>query len=573
MLRVDMGDLTAKLEDLPEKYRNLGGRAMTSTMVADEVPADCHPLGPNNKLVISPGMVTGTNAPTSGRLSMGGKSPLTGGIKESNAGTDFSQRLANLRIRAIVVQGQPEDGKYRMLKVNKDGAELVDASKYVDRGLYDVYKEIRKEHGEVSICATGIAGEMRAASAGVAFNDIEGLSSRYAGRGGLGSVMAVRGLKAIVLDDNGAPGREIKDQEQFKQGIKKMRDALTSHDVTKPGGTLSSYGTDALVNVINEAGALPQNNFRKGYDERAANVSGEKKAEVIKKRGGERPHRCSPGCIIQCSEVWVKEDGSDPVGVLEYESVWALGPNSGIYDLDAVGELNRACNDLGLDTIEMGDTFAVAMDGGLAEFGDSEAALQWMEEIRNRTPLGRILANGTEFTGKAFGINRIPTTKGQGMPAYDPRPIKGIGVTYATTPMGADHTAGYSIAPEIMGVGGKKDPLDTSKGELSKALQTTTALIDTSGYCLFTAFAMMDIPEGMEGLVESCNGVLGTNWSVDDAMDLGARVLQVERDFNRRAGFTNLDDRLPEFMEIEALPPGGQTADVSDEEMDRVFGE
>jgi len=567
-----MSGPTAKFEEVPDRWKHLGGRGLTSTIIAEEVPPTCHPLGPRNKLVFAPGVVTGTNAPTSGRISVGGKSPLTGGIKEANAGTSFAQKVARLGIKAIVVEKQKE-GKNYLLKITKDGATFEDAQQWYNMGLYAAYDEIRQRYGQdVGIAATGIAGELRGAAAGVCFNDLEGRASRYAGRGGLGAVMGAMGLKFIVVDDKGGPGVEIKNKELFDRGKKKLAKALKSHDITKPGGTLNSYGTNALVNVINEAGGLPQRNFSSGRDDRSSMVSGERKAEIIKERGGERPHRCSPGCIIQCSEVWVKEGGKDPVGVLEYESVWALGPNCGIYDLDVVGELNRACNDLGVDTIEMGDTIAVAMEGGLAEFGDGEAALKMMEEIQKQSPLGRILVNGTGYTGQAFGVTRVPVVKNQGLPAYDPRPIRGIGVTYATTPMGADHTAGYAIAPEILGVGGKVDPRETKKAELSRGLQNATMLLDSSGYCLFVAFAILDIPEGLEGIVESMNAVLGTNWTVDEAVQLGSELLETERKFNLAAGFTNADDRLPEFFTTEKLPPHNVVFDVPDSELDRVFG-
>jgi aldehyde:ferredoxin oxidoreductase len=364
---------------------------------------------------------------------------------------------------------------------------------------------------------------------------------------------------------------EIANQEVFKEGIRKLRDALTSHDITKPEGALNSYGTSVLVNIINEAGGLPQRNFSAGQDDRVEKMSGEAKAEIIKKRGGERPHFCNPGCIIQCSEIWVKPGGKDPVGVLEYESVWALGPNCGIYDLDDIGELNRACNDLGCDTIEAGDTLAVAMEGGLVSFGDGKGALKLMDEIRKKTPTGKILANGTEITGKVLGVTRIPTVKGQGLPAYDPRAIKGIGVTYATTPMGADHTAGYAIAPEILGVGGTLDPLDSKKAEVSRNLQLATAAVDASGYCLFIAFAVLDIPEGLEGVVESLNGVLGTDLTVDDVGPIGKSIIETELEFNKKAGFTPMHDRLPEFFMEEKLPPHNTVFDVPDEDLDSVF--
>jgi aldehyde:ferredoxin oxidoreductase len=573
ILRVDMTKLEANFEDLPADFAALGGRALTSTIVAKEVDPLCHPLGPNNKLVFAPGLVTGTRAPTSGRLSVGAKSPLTGGIKEANAGTNFAQKLGRLRIAAIVIEGKHSGEDYYLLKITNDGTEFMNANKWSNKGLYDAYGELFKKFGDkVSISGVGIASELLGAASGVCFNDPEGLPSRYAGRGGLGAVMASKGLKFIIVDETGAPGVEILNEEAFSMGIKKLGDALRSHDVTKPGGALNSFGTSVLVNIINEAGGLPQRNFSYGQDDRSEKVSGEVKAEEIKKRGGVRPHFCSPGCIIQCSEVWTKPGGKDPVGVLEYESVWALGPNCSIYDLDEIGELNRACNDLGLDTIEAGDLIGVAMEGGLIEFGDGKGALKLLNEIKNKTPTGRILANGTAYVAQAFGVTRVPVVKGQGLPAYDPRAIKGIGVTYATTPMGADHTAGYAIATEIMGVGGTADPKDTNKSELSRNLQLATAAIDASGYCLFIAFAVLDIPEGLEGVVDTLNGVLGTNLTVNDVAGYGKQIIDTERGFNKAAGFTAKHDRLPEFFLKEQLPPHNEVFNVTDEELDKVWG-
>ena len=573
ILRVDMTKLEANFENFPADFAALGGRALTSTIVAKEVDPFCHPLGANNKLVFAPGLVTGSKAPTSGRISVGGKSPLTGGIKEANAGTTFAQKLGRMRIAAIIIEGKHEGDDYYLLKITNDGTEFIKANKWSNKGLYEVYKELYEEFGDkVSISGVGIAAEIKGAASGICFNDPEGLPSRYAGRGGLGAVMASKGLKFIVVDETGAPGVEILNEEAFNMGVKKLTKALTSHDVTKPGGALNSFGTGVLVNIINEAGGLPQRNFSYGQDDRSEKVSGEVKAEEIKKRGGVRPHFCSPGCIIQCSEVWTKPGGKDPVGVLEYESVWALGPNCSIYDLDVIGELNRACNDLGLDTIEAGDLLGVAMEGGLIEFGNGKSALKMLDEIKNKTPTGRILANGTAFTAQAFGVTRVPVVKGQGLPAYDPRAIKGIGITYATTPQGADHTAGYAIATEIMGVGGTADPRDPQKSELSRNLQLATAAIDASGYCLFIAFAVLDIPEGLEGVVDTLNGVLGTSLTVNDVAGYGQQIIDTERAFNKAAGFTEKDDRLPEFFLKEPLPPHNEIFNVSDEELDKVWG-
>ena len=234
--------------------------------------------------------------------------------------------------------------------------------------------------------------------------------------------------------------------------------------------------------------------------------------------------------------------------------------------------MTKRCNDLGLDTIEMGNTIAVAMEGGLLEFGDKEGALKLFDEIEKKTPLGRILGQGVEATAKAFGVHRVPTVKGQSMPAYEPRAIKGIGFTYATSTMGADHTAGYTIAPEIAGVGGKVDPLtDKGKAELSLIFQATTAFIDSSGYCLFIAFPILDIKEGWEGMAETVAGVMGMEITGDDVVALGKEILKKERLFNEAAGFTVLDDRLPEFMRYEKLPPHNVTWDTPDEELDKVY--
>jgi aldehyde:ferredoxin oxidoreductase len=572
-----MTDRTATYEDVPQKYQHLAGRGLTSTMIYDEVDPTCHPLGPNNKLVFAPGIVTGTVAPTSGRVSVGGKSPLTGTIKESNAGTSWPQRLAKLGIKAIVLEGHPEDDAWWGLHVTKDGAEFFEADEYADRSLYEMFPSVFERFGDrVGVATIGVAGEKKMGMAGICFNDRENRPSRYSGRGGLGAVMGSKGLKFIVVDDKGGPGVEIADKDLFDQGRKKLLDALRTHDITKPKGGLNTYGTAVLVNIINEAGAYPTRNFREGRFEGAAATSGEAIFEGNQERLGEElyNHACHPGCVIQCSNTYHKPDGTEHVSCVEYESTWALGANCGIGDLDAVAELIWLCNDVGVDTIEAGDVIGVAMDSGLAEFGDSEAAIRWLDEdVRQGTPLGHILGQGTQFTADAFGNPRSPSVKGQGMPAYEPRAIKGIGMTYAVSTMGADHTSGYTIAPEILACGGDLDQFDKDKADVVRAFQQTTAFIDATGHCLFIAFAILDIPEGFEGMVEEANGVLGTNWTTDDVTRIGQEILDQELAFNRAAGFSEVDDRMPEFMLYEPLPPHNVTWDVPDETLDAVFGE
>ncbi|MHB0868845.1 MAG: aldehyde ferredoxin oxidoreductase C-terminal domain-containing protein [Chloroflexota bacterium] len=576
-LRVNMTDRTARYEEVPEKYRLMGGRWLTSTLTADEVPPTAHPLGPHNKVILSPGIITGTAAPTSARISVGGKSPLTGGIKEANAGTGWGQQVARLGVKAIIVEGHPQEkGKLWGLHLTRDGASFFSADEFAGKGLYEVYPQLFQRFGrKADIMAIGAAGEFLMTNAGVCFNDQEGRPARYAGRGGLGAVLGAKGLKFLVVDAAGTPASiPIANEALFAQGRKKMTEALLSHDITKPKGGLNSYGTAVLVNIMNEAGGFPTRNFSSGRFEGAATISGEAIFEGNKQRLGKElyNHACSPGCIIQCSNVWHKPDGSEHVSCQEYESVWSLGADCGIDSLDTTGELIRLCNDIGVDTIEAGVTLGVAMEGGLAAFGDGEAAIRLMHEIGKGTPVGRILGNGADFTGRALGVVRVPTVKGQAMPAYEPRVVKGIGITYATTTMGADHTAGYTIAPEILGVSGKLDPFATNKGELSRNFQATTAFIDTSGHCLFIAFAILDIASGFEGMVEECAGVLGTSWTADDVVEIGRTIIKRERAFNLGAGMTNLHDRMPEFMKYEPLPPHNVVWDVSDAELDSVHG-
>ncbi len=584
LLRVNMTDRTYQLEELPAEYQYLAGRALTSTLVADEVPPLAHPLGPNNKLIFSPGIVTGTPAPTSARISVGAKSPLTGGVKESNAGSAWGSDLADLQIRALVLEGQPkEDGKYWGMIIDWDPAakkpmlEFFDATQYAGKPLSEAFPSIYAQFGDkVSIAGTGLAGEHRYGNAGVVFNDLEGRATRYAGRGGLGSVMASKGVKFIVLNSKGAPGVPIADKPLFEAGRKKLTEAIQTHAISKPKGGLNTYGTAVLINIMNEAGGLPTRNFSSGRFEGAAKIAGEAIFEGVKERQGKEVynHACSPGCIIQCSNTWYKEDGSEHASCVEYESDWALGADCGIDSLDDIAEMIRLCNEYGLDTIETGTTIAVAMEAGVIAFGDGKGAINLIHEMGKGTPLGRILGSGTETTGRAYGLTRVPVVKGQSMPAYEPRAVKGIGITYATSPMGADHTAGYTIAPEILGVSGKVDPLSPEgKAALSRNFQAATAFIDSSGHCLFIAFPILDIQEGYQGLIDECNGVLGTRWTADDVAAYGAEVLKKERAFNEAAGLGKEADRIPEFMRLEPLPPHNQVFDITDETLDTVHAQ
>jgi aldehyde:ferredoxin oxidoreductase len=327
-----------------------------------------------------------------------------------------------------------------------------------------------------------------------------------------------------------------------------------------------------LANIINEAGGYPTRNFSSGQFEGVENISGERQREITLERGGNVKHGCHTGCIIQCSRYWVDKDGNYVTKGMEYENVWSIGADCGIDDLDAIAAIDRECSDLGLDTIEMGATLAVYMDSGKIAFGDGAAALAAVKEIWKGTELGKTLGNGAEATGKAFGVARIPVVKHQALPAYDPRPIMGIGVTYATSTMGADHTAGYAITSNVLAVGGTVDPLKPDgQAALSQGLQIATAMLDAMGLCIFVAFAVLDIPEALDAIHEMASAHTGEKWDTDALMELGKEVLTYERLFNEHAGFTAADDRLPRMFYEEPLPPHNAVFQVSDADLDSVY--
>lgn len=569
ILRINTREKTHSFEEAGGDLTYLGGRALTSRLLLNEVPPTCHPLGKSNKLIVSPGLLSGTAAANSGRLSVGAKSPLTGGIKESNSGGLVSQKLAKLGINAIVLEDKPEDAGFSLIVIKKDSVEILPADEYVGLGNNEVMKRLWEKYGKrVGVMSIGPAGEQRLTAACINFADPNGRPGRAAGRGGLGAVMGSKGVKAIVVDDSGSGKVPVANPEAFKAANKRWVEMLRGHPVTGQG--LPTYGTAVLINIINEAGALPTKNFRSGRFEYAQDISGERIAELIEKRGGKAKEGCHPGCVIQCSNVYNDKDGKYLTSGFEYETIWALGANTTIKDLDDVAMLDHLCDDIGLDTIETGVTLGVAMEAGLIAWGDAKAAIDLVRKVATGEPMGKIIGNGAAFTGQALGVDRIPVVKRQALPAYDPRSVKGVGVTYCTSPMGADHTAGYAVAPNILKVGGDVDPLKKEGNvEISKNLQIATAAIDSAGLCLFVAFAVLDAEDGMQTIVDLLNAQYGLSLTPDDVVSLGISVLKDEYEFNARAGFTKIHDRLPDFFK-EPLPPHNTTWDFTDEELQQA---
>ncbi|MCX7770777.1 MAG: aldehyde ferredoxin oxidoreductase [Proteobacteria bacterium] len=572
IIRINMSkDVPEVVEEAMGRYEGLGGRGLTSGIVSSEVEPLCHPLGEENKFVIAPGLLGGTASAMSGRLSVGCKSPLTGGIKESNAGGQPGQALARLGIGAVVIEGKPRGGDLYKIEVSKSGVRVVKDNSLKMLTNYELIERLRKDYGDkIAVMSVGPAGEMRLSGASVACTDMELRPTRHCGRGGVGAVMGSKGVKAIIIDESETKALEPRDPEGFRDANRRFVLGLQRHPVTGQG--LPAYGTNVLTNIINEVGAYPTYNFREGQFAGARRISGEVEAEIEKERGGNPTHGCHRGCVIRCSGIYHDKDGHYLTKQPEYETVWAFGGNCGIDDLDKIAMMDFLCDDIGLDTIEMGVAIGVLMEAGLIKWGDADSAISLLKEIRVGNPMGRIIGNGAEYTGRAFGVDKVPVVKGQGLPAYDPRAVQGIGVTYATSPMGADHTAGYSIATNVLKSGGFVDPLKPEgQIELSRSLQIATAFIDSTGMCLFVAMAMMDQPETYQALLDLINSFYGWNMKESDVVEYGKRILKMERDFNIRAGFTSKKDRLPMFFYKDPLPPHNKVFMVKDEDLDKVF--
>ncbi len=570
--RINMSNLSSSIEDVPAAWIALGGRGLTSTIVAEEVNPECHPLGPNNKLVFAPGILSGTKAVDSGRNSCGAKSPLTGGIKECSVGGTSAVIMAQCGIKALIIEGLPEDDStFYHIHITQNNIEITPAPELVGKNNFQVLDIMQEKYGKnAAVMTIGRPGEMRMLLSNISVKDPSG-KLRSHGRGGLGAVMGAKKIKCITVDAEDNNAVEIADPEKFKDANKRFMKAIVNNPISGEG--LKGFGTAILVNILNEAGGLPTRNFRSGRCEHAEEISGERMAQNITERGGETHHPCHSGCVIQCSQVYNDKNNEYLTSGFEYETIWAFGAHAGIRDLDIIAKIDNIMDDLGIDSIETGVTMGVAVDAGICEYGDGEAILKLIsEDVANGTPLGRIIGSGTANLGKIYGLTRVPTVKGQGIPAYEPRAVKGQGITYATNPMGADHTSGYAVATNILGSGGNVDPLKKDgQIELSRNLQISTAALDSTGMCIFVAFPVLDDPEAMPALIDMINAKSGGELNFDNVMDLGKSILKLEREFNIKAGLNSAYDRLPEFMSYEKLPPHNVIWDFTPEELDSFW--
>ena len=571
LLKVDMSTRQVSSEKVPEAYEGLGGRGLTSHMINDLVPGDCEPLGPDNRLIFAPGLLSGTSLINTSRLSIGAKSPLTGGIKESNVGGTVSAALARLGIGAILVEGQVSNEELWVLKIDGGGeAALLKAGEFKGLRTYAFVERMKALYGEdYSITCIGPAGESKMTLASIQTTDFDGRPCRAAGRGGLGAVMGSKGLKAIMVSREAKGTPPIAEPSAFKEAAKAFAKAVSEDEFSSE--ILPQLGTAFLVAPINAAGALPTCNARYGQFEHVDKITGEAMAELIRARGGKTTHKGCSQCIINCSNEFVDKAGGFVTSSLEYETIWSMGAMIGVEDLDVVARLDRLCDEIGLDTIGTGVALSVAMDSGHKKFGDGQAAIEMVEEIGKGTELGMILGNGAVAVGRHFNHARVPVAKGQSIAAYDPRAIQGMAVTYATSPMGADHTAGWVVDKNLEAFGGTLDQLSANgQVKASRDAQIHMAAIDTVGLCDFAQTGLAT-EDGLQNLCKMVGARLGRPFSEDDWHALGLRVLRVEREFNRKAGFTNKDDRLAPMFYQEPLPPHNRVVVITDEDMEATF--
>jgi aldehyde:ferredoxin oxidoreductase len=549
---IRLADHTITTRELHGEDIVKAGRFLIARTLLDLGAATVDPLSPSNPLIFSAGPFAGTSFSNANRTSVGCKSPLTGGVKEANGGGSFGYALGQLKIAGFTLHGASPD--WVVIHFKKDGTvDFDEATPYLGKGNFEAHDLLLKRYGKkVAIGLCGPVGEYQGLIAGIAFSDKDGRPARLAARGGVGAVMGSKKVKAVVVDLDKVP--PFSEPKKVNAAIKDYSKLLLADGVVK--NFYQPLGTMGMADVQNQMGGLPVNNFSLGQQ---VNIStGEKFkmggsyiAELNTSRGGEQTHACMPGCVIQCSNVYVDAAGQEVVSPVEYETLGLLGTNCGLTDPDDLAQLNHVCNDLGVDTIETGAMLAVLMEAGLGRFGDPTFMAACLREIHDGTEKGRVWAQGTARVGEHYQVRRVPVIKKQAISAYDPRVVEATGIAMMATAQGADHTAGN--LPRL-----KTREMDLGTMiEQSLVAQTNTAATDSLGLCIFGRSVT---EPNIEFIVNAINAACGTSLTPDFFSGLGRETLRLEREFNRRAGFTAKDDELPEFFYTEALPPTNHVA-------------
>ena len=552
IVRINIENEDIQFEEITpnSKYLLRGARGLSSQIIHDEVPPLCNPLGNENKLILANGILAGSPFPCSARTSVGAKSPLTNGIKEANVGGRPAMMLARHGIRAIVL----EDISLllKLILIDEYGIKILSAEEYKGLGNYELYSKLKQKYGEnIGIYSIGPAGEHLMKSATVAANDLEGYPSRHAARGGLGAVMGSKRIKAIVIIPSKTSKVKMHDIKKFREGSKPFAKQLASSKEV-----FSTFGTSLMMKGMSGYGGIPTKNFQMGSYDKIDNISGERLHELVVARGGKKRLACSPACVIKCSNLVVDEQGNHLTSSLEYETMALNGSNLMIDDLDSLAKIDHLCDDLGLDTIEFGGTVGVAMDCGKVEWGNAEKVFKILDdEIRNNTEEGQLYSNGVKIIGEKLNAKRIPQVKGQGISAYDSRVFKAMGVTYVTSPQGADHTAGAAIAGRVPSQHKNYGELteNESKLDLSFELQIYTAILDSMGCCYFIGPSY----ENMEIIANAINAMYNLTLTRDDVIKIGIEIIKTEIKFNNKAGITQEMNKVPEFFREEQSEPIG----------------
>lgn len=559
VLRVNFSNNEVKTEDLnlelAQKF--IGARGLGVKTFIDEVDPKVDPLSVDNKLIIATGPLTGAPMPTSGRYMVVTKAPLTGTIAISNSGGRWGAKFKSAGYDMMIMEGKADKPVY--LYIDDDKVEIKDASKYWGMVSSEVTAELTKEHPGTNVMCIGPAGEKLSPMAAI-MNDID----RAAGRGGVGAVMGSKNVKAVVV--KGSKKVQVADEEIAKQVNKEKVNILKNDPVA--GGGLPTYGTAILVNIINENGIHPVKNFQESYTEKADLISGETMTKdcLVKKNPCHR-------CPIACGR-WVRLKDGTECGGPEYETLWSFGSDCDVYDLDAVNEANMICNEYGIDTISAGATIAAAMelyqrgyikdeeiaaDGLSLKWGDADAMLGWTKKMCMREGFGDKLAEGSYRLCESYNATQYSmTVKKQELPAYDPRGVKGHGITYAVNNRGGCHIKGYMINPEILGYPEKLDRLSLEgKPAYAKVFHDLTAVIDSMGLCIFTTFGL-----GLNDYTDMYNAVCGNIYTPETLLEAGDRIWTLEKIFNLKAGIDKSQDTLPERLLKDPIVEGPTKGEV-----------
>ncbi len=549
-LHINLGERSVETEELNGEDIIRVGRHFIAKTLLEKGAATVDPLGPDNPLIFSAGPLAGTNFSNANRLSVGCKSPLTGGIKEANSGGTFGYALGQLETSGFTLYGASKD--WVVIHIAKEGdITFDDATPYLGKGNIEAAKLLFEKYGKkVSLGLCGPVGEYQGLMAGIAFTDPEGRPVRLAARGGVGAVMGSKKVKAIVVDMHKMP--TFHDRKKVMGAVREYGKRLTADPAIE---AFTKFGTAMMGDFTNKIGGLPTRNFSSGQlVEKSAGplkLGGNFIRDLTLERGGEPAHACMPGCLIQCSNIYVDEKGEEMVSPLEYETLGLIGSNCGLEHPDDVARLNHVANDLGVDTIEVGATLGVLMDAGEGEFGDVDFMMKALDDIRQGNERGRILAQGTARVGEHYKVARVPVIKKQGISAYDPRVIEVTGISMMVTAQGADHTAGNVPAYDC-----REKSTEELVGESLK-MQIACAAADSLGLCIFGRSVTSKSADLIVGVL---NDAHGTKIEPPFLENLGREALRMEWEFNKLAGFTEADDELPAFFYDEGLAPTGKKA-------------